>query len=62
MKKLLNYCFVEVTGEMIRVFSTVRNSDVLFAANYLFVEPRAILFYCAQTEHNFHSFAHLKKK
>lgn len=45
---------------MIRVLSYRRKSR-WFAANYLFVESRPILFYYTQTEHNYHSFVHFKK-
>lgn len=50
-----------MTGKLLEFYSIEGNTNELFAANNLFVESKVILFYCTQTEHNLHSFVHLKK-
>lgn len=50
-----------MTGKLLEFYITEGNNNELFAAKNLFVKSRAILFYCTQTEHNLHSFVHLKK-
>lgn len=61
-QKNQNYCFIVMTGKLLGFYSTEGNTTELFAANNLFVESRAILFYCTQTKPNLHSFVHSKKK